>query len=60
MNFEMPQISFDYTRFKRLEKRYKRAIDQNQDVFMFDGHEFYIQYAKYVLDYLRDKFRGSS
>jgi hypothetical protein len=37
---------------KQLEAAYKKALDDNKESFIFDGDEYLVEYAKYLLEYL--------
>jgi hypothetical protein len=41
----------------RLRKRYEQAVRKGEDQFMFEGNEFLVNYAKYLLEYLEGKFK---
>ncbi len=43
----------------RLEKRYAQAVENNEEQFTFDGHEFLTEYAKYLLQYLKGVFHAN-
>ena len=47
-------IEWDRPKLERFKKVYSAAVAQrtNDDVFEFDGHEFNIKYAKYLIEYL--------
>jgi len=42
----------EYIKFK---EAYKEAISKGKQVFIFDGQEVYVDYAKYLIEYLKDK-----
>lgn len=42
--------------YRRLQARYKQAVEANEETFVFDGYEFLTSYAKYLLEYLAPKF----
>ena len=60
MSTEMPYMEFDYGRYRRLEQKHKQAVKDGQKEFEFDGAVFVTDYAKYVLEYLKDQFNGNS
>ena len=49
-------ISFDLPTYQRLKKEYQRSVDNNVEIFVFDGHELLTSYAKYMIEYLTTKF----
>ena len=49
------RLSFDSKRTKRLRIAYEKATKDAKESFLFDGHEFLTDYAKYVLAYLEDR-----
>jgi hypothetical protein len=51
----MNTITFTYETFKSLKQEYKKAVDNNQESFIFQGHELLTQYAKYIIEYLNSK-----
>lgn len=50
-------IEFDKPRFIRLKAHYQEALDYHEQSFIFDGEEFLTDYAKYVIQFLTDKFK---
>ena len=51
----MIYITFDHETFKNLKQEYKRAVENKQEIFMFQEHELLTQYAKYIIEYLNSK-----
>lgn len=49
-------LSFDKITYQRLKKEYQLSVDNNVEVFVFDGHELLTNYAKYMIEYLKSKF----
>lgn len=49
-------INFTKGTFSRFKKEYKKAVEEKKDTFIFDGNEFLVAYAKYVIEYLEMKF----
>jgi len=49
-------INFDLQTYGRLKKEYQRSVDNNIEVFVFEGHELLTEYAKYLIEYLTTKF----
>jgi hypothetical protein len=48
-------IDFTPEKLKKFKKAYQRAVDKKSDIFIFDGSEFVVGYAKYVIEYLDSK-----
>ena len=45
-------IYFTYDDYKSFEKIYGETVGNKKETFMFKGKEFYVGYAKYILQYL--------
>ena len=37
---------------ERFRKEFQKAMQNKADTFVFDGHEFVVDYAKYLIQYL--------
>lgn len=48
-------MTFTKTTYKLLKRAYEKAMTDNEDSFIFGGQEFDTNYAKYLLEYLKDK-----
>lgn len=48
---------FTTTDLRDLKIAYKKAIEIDQEVFVFKGREFLVSYAKYLIEYLESKLR---
>jgi hypothetical protein len=53
---EIETIHFTPEMRDRLQEAYDRATLARKDVFIFNGHEYYTKYAKYLLQYLSSQF----
>ncbi len=42
---------------KRFKKAYEEAAAANRAVFDFDGHQFVVQYARYLIEYLEGQLK---
>ena len=51
----MNTITFDQETFKNLKQEYRKAVQNNKEIFVFQGHELLTAYAKYVIEYLTIK-----
>jgi len=49
------EVYFDLPMVKRLKTRYQQAIDNAEQDFIFENHEYVTGYAKYLLEYLESK-----
>lgn len=49
-------------KLKRYKQAYSAPEDSSDEVFTFDGNEFVLGYAKYLIEYLESQFgkEGSS
>ena len=45
-------ITINFATYKKLKKAYQEALKNNETIFIFEGHELLINYAKYLLQYL--------
>ena len=52
------KVHFDRPKMKRLQARYDRAVEKKEEWFVFDGEQYLTDYAKYLLEYLRDNLGG--
>lgn len=52
----MSEVSFEVEDVTALEQEIKAAEAAGSDVFRFKGHEFFVPYAKYVVEYLKGRF----
>jgi len=48
-------ISWDRAKLERFKQAYKKAVDARSDTFTFDGHDFVVGYAKYLIEYLEGR-----
>jgi hypothetical protein len=56
-------VEFTLPKLRRLRKALKRAKAEGkgrQDTFMFDGNEYVVGYAEYLVEYLNMKLLGRS
>lgn len=56
----MKTIQWNKPMLERFRKEYQRAVENNQEVFTFDGNEFLPDYAKYLIQYLDSQFGDST
>lgn len=50
-------VSFSHGDFLIFKQRYNKAIEKNYTNFSFKGHTFLTSYAKYLIEFLSDKFK---
>ena len=48
-------ITFDAKTFKSFKEKYNRAVENKQEIFIFDGHELLTEYAKYLIEYINSR-----
>lgn len=53
---EETTIKFDRNRLSEFKMAFNEAKKKNEHYFMFDGHEFFLGYAKYAIEYLENEF----
>ena len=51
-------ISFDRESYKNFKTDYNSAVENNKEMFVFEGNEFLTSYAKYVVEYLTPMFKN--
>jgi hypothetical protein len=49
---EQKIINWNKPMLERFRKAYQKAVAEKVDTFMFDGNEFVVGYAKYLIQYL--------
>lgn len=47
-----PVIHWNRAMLKRFKAAYALANIERKDVFKFDGHDFLVSYARYLIEYL--------
>ena len=45
-------VTFNKKKLKALKKAYQQCVDRKEDVFVFEGQELVVGYAKYLIEYL--------
>ena len=46
----MPMVDVD---LDKLASLYEKAVEDNEDVFMYEGQEILTTYAKYLIEFLK-------
>lgn len=49
-------INFDRPKLAKLKREYAKAKEAGREQFTFDGSEFLVSYAKYLIEYLETQF----
>lgn len=49
-------INFDQEKFNRFCGEYEKHKDYSDAVFKFEGHDYLVGYAKYLIEYLGQVF----
>lgn len=57
MDDNRKMITWTVPMVHRFEKAYESALRNKQKEFKFDDNEFVTNYAKYLLEYLKDEFK---
>jgi hypothetical protein len=52
---QQPTIEWTRPMLERFKKEYQRARKDKQDVFRFEGNEYFIEYARYLIQFLETK-----
>lgn len=53
----MNTINFDKHLLAKLKEAYDIAVKEGKESFVFEGHELLTSYAKYLIEYLKDKLK---
>lgn len=53
-------ITWTPAMLKRFKAAYKAAVKRADSTFTFDGNEYYVPYAKHLIEYLDAKFHASN
>lgn len=56
ITMEETVINFDRSKLSLFKAAFEEARKRNEHYFMFDGHEFFLGYAKYAIEYLENQF----
>lgn len=51
-------VEFDRQKLDRLKQRYNEAVKNGEELFVFEGGEYVIGYAKHVIEYLEQRLSG--
>lgn len=46
-------MTFDKVKAERLQLRYNEAVANNEEQFVFEGHDLLTAYAKYLVEFLQ-------
>lgn len=50
-------VRFDRSKLNRLIKAYNHAKENNKETFVFDGQEYHVTYATYLIEFLKTKLK---
>jgi hypothetical protein len=50
-------VEFNAESFKKFKQVYAGALLNNDTKFVFEGNEYLVSYAKYLIEYLEPKFK---
>ena len=50
-------VSFNELQYEGFKKEYENAVQNNIQMFIFEGNEYLTGYAKYLIEYLKLKFK---
>jgi len=54
----MITVNFDRAMLQRFKKAFKRVTkNKSKTSFKFEGNEYNVSYAKYLIEYLESKFK---
>lgn len=55
MAADMNEVAFDKSKLDELRRFYKAAVKDKVETFHLDGNEYFVPYAKYLIEYLERK-----
>ena len=50
-------MGLDEKDLENLKELYKKAIDNKEEIVIYKSQEFVVGYLKYLIEYLKDKFK---
>ena len=53
----MKTINFTKEKLNKFKREHSKAREKGKEVFIFDGNEYLLNYATYLIEYLEDKFK---
>jgi hypothetical protein len=56
MNQDAKMVQFSVEKFKALVRHYNAAVRTGQVSFTFEGDEYLVDYARYLIEYLALQF----
>lgn len=51
-------MTFTIETYLKLKAEYGKAVQSNQEVFQFEGHDLYVPYANCLIQYLKTNFEN--
>jgi hypothetical protein len=52
------KVTYTEESIASLKKRYDEAVENDEKTFIFEGNEYLLDYAKYMIEYLEGVFRN--
>lgn len=52
----MKKIEFTEDNFVKFKEEYNKAVEREATSFSFEGNEFLVSYAKYLIEYLSSSY----
>lgn len=49
-------ITFNKVSYEQFKVEYNSAVENKREMFVFEGNDFLTAYAKYMIEYLKNKF----
>ena len=49
-------ITFNKVSYEQFKVEYNSAVENNKEMFVFKGNDILTAYAKYMIEYLKNKF----
>jgi hypothetical protein len=49
---EREMVTFDRPKLERLKSAYQKALEAKKEIFLFEGKEYFVGYAHYLIEYL--------
>jgi hypothetical protein len=50
-------VSWTKVKFRKFKRAYQKAVRDNESLFLFDGNEFVVGYAKYLIQYVEERIK---
>lgn len=50
-------VEFTPSKLRKFKTAYNKAVQSNQETFKWQGDEYVVGYAKYLIEYLEQQFK---